>query len=156
MSAATHRAYEAVAAYVGRRGAVLLIFGTIWLAVAYGILTGASEQAVTPNAALFHVLLPIWIRVTLWGGCALLAILAALAFTPRLQAVGYVALFLPPAERALSYLGGWVVSVFTDGGAEGAWVPGLTWMAVAIFVIIEARTHEQWPPAAARHTRGPQ
>ncbi len=48
---AARRISHNVAAYLGRRGTVLLVFGVIWALIASGVATGASEEIIDPNTA---------------------------------------------------------------------------------------------------------
>lgn len=139
--AAFHRARRAL----GVKGFLLLLLSLAWSLRAYSIASGSEQTAVTPDPALFHLDLPIWARITLWGGCAVAAAFCAVANAPQYQGVGYAFAFIPPAERAASYFGSWVVHLLTDGsaGVAGAWVPASTWAIAATMVLCMALIKEQ-------------
>lgn len=129
---------------LGVKGILLLLVSFVWSLQAYSIASGAGVAVTVPNEALFHLALPIWVRCTLWGGCAAVAAFCAVAHAPRLQGIGFAAAFLPPAERGLSYLGSWLVHVLTDGssGVAGAWSQASSWLLVATFILLLAILRE--------------
>jgi hypothetical protein len=90
---------------LGYRGGDLLLFGGVYVAIGLSVLSdpGYIEE-------LVHTHLPLWFRLFLWVGFGIFAMLAA--FKPRLRALGFAALAIPPAERALS--NGWAVLHFFD------------------------------------------
>jgi hypothetical protein len=133
--------------HLGHRGLILLVVGFLWVLRGYSIATGAE---VNPAGAqgLFHLMMPDELRAWLWLGSGLLAIAAATWDTPRWQAVGFGVLIVLPAERCLSYLGGWLVHLLSrwwpelDGYPDG-WATAIGWAAVVVVIGICAH----WPEA---------
>jgi hypothetical protein len=50
---------------------------------------------------LIHTQIPLPIRIAIWSGAGIVAILAA--FLPRFEIIGFALLFIGPAERFLSF-----------------------------------------------------
>jgi hypothetical protein len=82
--------------WFGYRGAALLIFGIIYVFMGVAI---TFNRAVDP--ALIHTQIPFPIRIAIWSGAGMVAILAA--FLPRWEIIGFALLFIGPAERFLSF-----------------------------------------------------
>jgi hypothetical protein len=82
--------------WFGFRGAALLIFGIIYVFMGVAI---TFNRTVDP--ALIHTQIPFPIRVAIWSGAGVIAILAA--FMPRWEIIGFALLFIGPAERFLSF-----------------------------------------------------
>lgn len=91
-------AWHWVVAWVGFRGAALMIFAAAYMGIGVGVL----GNPVVP-AQLFHSQLPVWFRVALWIGTAVVAIAGATFDRPHWQSYGFAALFLAPGERMISY-----------------------------------------------------
>ena len=87
-----------VADRIGFRGLFLTMFGLMFFVIGLGVLANPA-----PDPYLWHTQLPIWFRLTIWGGAGLAAVCAA--WQPRLQPVGFAALFVGPAERFVSFTG---------------------------------------------------
>lgn len=123
---------------LGFRGLIMILFGVGWITRGLAIATGASAAVQA---------LPAWLGAGLWAGTGVAALACAVYLTPRLQALGYALLFIPPAIWSLSYLGAWFVSVVSgDGGVPGAWSSGTAWGIFALLVMIESRRGEPAPP----------
>lgn len=89
---------------VGRRGAVLLILGTMWLIIGLSV-WGAPTP---PNRiAAAHELIPVTLRVTAWSSAGLLAISSAFRRDPGGDRWGFYALAAMPAERSA----GWLIGI---------------------------------------------
>lgn len=128
-------------ARLGRRGAILLTFGAIWLIVAASI---PNEVQPPEDSWLFHVELPVPLRVFLWVFTGLVAM--AHAFTSRGAGTdrwGFIALILMPAERSVSYFLGWLASYIEvlEGGYPRGYLPGSVWLLVVTAVLVIAG----WP-----------
>jgi hypothetical protein len=91
------RTARRVVRYIGFRGAALILFALSYIGIGIGIIGNPQT-----DSGLVHTMLPIWLRVSLWCGSGLIA-LAAAVVCPRWQSIGFGVLFLPPAQRALSY-----------------------------------------------------
>lgn len=130
--------------HLGRRGKVLLALGVAWMLQGYAIAEDAVLQPVDTNG-LFHLALPVPLRVSLWVGCGALACLAAWYQAPRYQAIGFAALVLMPFERCLSYAGGWVIYLIlgAESGYEQGWSSAATWGAVVAVIMVVADWPEQ-------------
>jgi len=129
-------------AKLGRRGAVLLILGVIWLFI--GISTIADPYASGGrNLGLFHEALPSWLRATLWIGTALLALSSAWRAAGRRDDWGYMALILMPIVRAMSYLWAWLLNLIPGPpvGDPTGWLGFIVWGTVAVLVF----TISGWP-----------
>ena len=86
-----------VVRYVGFRGAALLLFALAYIGIGVGVLGNPMRES-----GLLHTMLPEWFRVALWVGAGVFAIVSAV-ICPRWQSIGFGVLFVPPAQRALSY-----------------------------------------------------
>jgi hypothetical protein len=82
---------------LGYRGLILLMFGLIYIMIGLSIL-GAEDY----RPELVHTHLPLWFRLTLWIVPGIVSV--AVSIDHKWQALGFGLLFLPPAERAISYL----------------------------------------------------
>lgn len=127
---------------LGRKGTILVILGAMWALQGWAIFTSAVLVP-EDTQGLFHLALPVPVRVSLWAVCGVGAMVCAFWQPPRFQAAGYAALVLPAAERCLSYLIGWGISVFTDGGYEDGWSAAAIWLAVVTILEVVAG----WPEA---------
>lgn len=124
---------------VGFRSPALTFLAFVWLAVGARLLTASDPDP-------FHKLpieyLPMQVRVLLWW---LPAILAGIAAWVRVvpSRVGFVALVIPAAFRALSFTGAAATGLLT--GDYPFWVAALVeavvWAGVTGYVIVAAA----WP-----------
>lgn len=83
---------------IGRRGAVLLTYGILWIVVGLGVYGSAGI-----GQGLLHELIPSQVRGALWVGTGLLAVVYAWRPRGMSDALGFAALYLAPAIRVLSY-----------------------------------------------------
>lgn len=81
---------------LGYRGLALTMFGAMFAVIGVGVLGNPVR-----DAQLLHTLLPIWVRVGLWTVAGLSGVVTA--WRARWQPLGFAALTIPPAERALSF-----------------------------------------------------
>lgn len=128
---------------LGRRGGVLLILGAIWIALGVDILV---DPVIVPGEGLFHLLIPLPFRVGLWVGCGVLAITGAVYQSPRWQGVGFVALIIPPVQRAASYAGSVILEVTVDRGTYAVIPLLLMFSCLSLLILIIAG----WPEDAGR------
>jgi len=124
---------------LGRRGAVLLFLGVIWLFI--GISTITDPYASGRNHGLFHEALPPWLRATLWIGTALLALSSAWRVAGRRDDWGYMGLILMPTVRSMSFLWAWMIDLLGGIGDPTGWLGAIVWGTVTILVY----TISGWP-----------
>lgn len=145
---------------LGVKRAALLTIGFAWMGEALSIIDGSSDAAVQADPNLLHLSFPLWVRVAIWGGSGLVVLLCVPLYR---RIVGGVAWFsaaawffavLPLAERAASFWGGWITSLLTDGGVEGAWVQALKLTAYAAGFVALAAIREA-PPGYIERRRAP-
>lgn len=114
---------------LGRRGAMLITLGITYL------LLGMSRlvRPVTERSGVFHTHIPDWVGAAIWAGTGLAAV--GFAFR-RNDSCGWIALYLAPVERILSYLGG-VIMWLAPGGIPGY---GYGWYGALIYFPLIAAT----------------
>ena len=119
---------------LGRRGAILLAYGTVWALYGYGQLI--SPPQAQPGLKLALQMLPLTVWAGLWIATGVLAIGAA--FLPQgVDWFGFVALVLIVLPWTLSYLASWILGDFPRG-----WVAAAVWGAIAVPVIVVAGWRE--------------
>lgn len=119
---------------LGRRGAILLAYGTVWSLFGYGQLISPIKQQ--PGLTLALQLLPLDVWGWLWICTGAFAIVAA--FLPQgVDWFGFVALVLIVLPWTLSYLASWIMGDFPRG-----WVAAAVWGAIAVPVIVVAGWRE--------------
>ena len=128
-------------AHIGRRGAMLLLLGVLYVVIGSGVF---SEPVIDEGRyLLLHQYLPDWLRFGLWATTGLIAV--AFAFRPlgRSDAPAWLALYLMPAERVISYI--WAFADFYlplgGPGYERGWVGAALYSIVLGVVVICAG----WP-----------
>jgi hypothetical protein len=129
---------------VGRRGSILISFGLAWLVIGTTLL---DTRAVTPGGDdLFFEQLPIVIRAWGWIVFGLLAIAAAIAPPGPPDWLGFAALYVMPAIRAVSYLWGWLASLDHQGGYPPGWRAAIFYLIFLAVLITCAGWREPLPP----------
>jgi hypothetical protein len=119
---------------LGRRGAILLSYGTVWALYGYGQLV--SPQPDQRGLTLATQVLPLHVWGWLWIATGILALGAA--FVPQgVDWFGFVALVLIVLPWMLSYLVSWLLGDFPRG-----WVAAAVWAVIAIPVIVAAGWRE--------------
>ena len=87
---------------VGRRGASLLLFAMVWFAVGLRLITEVDEDPLHTNLT---EILPLWLRVAIWWIPAVVALVTICwPSGGSRNKWGFVALVLPAALRAVSFL----------------------------------------------------
>ncbi|MEU6552128.1 hypothetical protein ABZ915_17855 [Streptomyces sp. NPDC046915] len=125
---------------LGRRGAILLSYGTVWSLIGYAQLVTPQPQQ--PGLQLALDLLPLRAWGWLWMAAGLIAI--GSAFAPQgLDWPGFLALPLIVLPWWLSYLTAWLQGTFPRG-----WVAAAVWAGIAVPVLVVAGWRE--PPRVKR------
>lgn len=122
---------------LGYSGLVLGVFGWFWFWIGVGVIARPDY-----DQHLIHTHLPIWARVALWCVCG--AASMVLAWFRPAHNIGFALLFIPPAERAISYC----VALFA--GPNLQWVVGAAvWSSMTLAVVLFAAWPE--PPDRTEH-----
>ena len=127
-------------ARIGRRGAILLLLGTLWIVQGLAIATAPGSRE--PGAyTLLHEQLPTAVRVTLWCGTGLVAVLFAFRPHPAGDGPGFGALIVQPVVRFGSFFYGAVAQAIPGGspGYPRGLIGAATWATIAALVILIAR-----------------
>lgn len=125
---------------LGRRGAILLSFGFIWVASGYGRIV--QPQPDQRGLKLLLDLAPLTVWGWLWVAAGLIAVVSA--WLPEgADWPGFLALPLVLLPWMLSYVATWLL-----GDYERGWVAALVWGAAAVPVLVVAGWRE--PPRPKR------
>lgn len=154
---------------LGRRGAVLVMLGGLWVLQGIGI--AVSPRTREPGAEfLFHEQLPIWLRFCLWAGTGLIAAwFAFLREPPGRDAPGFIALVIMPLERAASFGVGFALWAYHVASERIAWLPGsdtpigyprgligtATWLTIAGLIMVVAGWADPRNRALTHRPAGP-
>ena len=123
---------------LGRRGAILLSYGTVWSL--YGYAQVVSPPPDQRGLALATQMLPLTAWGWLWVTAGLVAIVAA--FMPQgADWFGFVGLALIVLPWVTSYLATWALGDFPRG-----WVAAAVWAVIAVPVIVVAGWREPVRP----------
>lgn len=123
-----------IANQIGYRGLTLMTFGAMFMVLGVGVL---ANPMVDPN--LWHTHLPIWFRMLIWSGAGATALVVA--WRPQWQWLGFSALFVGPAERAMSF-GAAMVMEPSLGRLTGTAIYLLLTLTVVLFA--------SWPEPSRR------
>lgn len=119
---------------LGRRGAILLSYGTVWSLYGFAQITSPQPDQRGLNLAVQMLPLDVW--GGLWITTGLLALAAA--FMPQgADWFGFVGLVLIVLPWTLAYLVSWLQGDFPRG-----WVAAAVWAAIAVPVIVVAGWRE--------------
>jgi hypothetical protein len=125
---------------LGRRGAILLSYGLVWVLVGFAQITSPQpdQRGLKPLLEVWP--LPVW--GWLWVATGLVAI--ASAWMPQgLDWPGFLALPLMVLPWMGSYAMAWISGEFPRG-----WVAAIVWGAIAVPVLVVAGWRE--PPGVKR------
>ena len=114
-----------------RRARVLRILAALWLLM--GVVVAVSDSAIDPGDAILYEVLPVPVRVAMWGIPAIVALTAS--YRHRWQDAGWMTLAIMPAERAISH--GWSLAHGLIPGEP----PGTTWEGAASLLLWAGITH---------------
>ena len=119
---------------LGRRGAILLSYGTVWALYGYGVLIAPRQNLIGLELAL--QLLPQAVWGWLWITAGLIAL--ASAWLPQgVDWPGFLALPLIVLPWMTSYLAAWI-----QGDNPRGWVAAAVWAAIAVPVLVVAGWRE--------------
>jgi len=125
---------------LGRRGAILLSYGSVWALYGYGQLI--SPQPDQRGLTLALQMLPLDAWACLFIAAGLVAVVAA--WVPQgVDWFGFVALVLIVLPWMTSYLASWILGDFPRG-----WVAAAVWAVIAVPVLVVAGWRE--PPRMKR------
>lgn len=138
------RVARRLARALGRRGAILLTYGSVWML--YGYAQVVSPQPDQRGLRPVLNVMPLAAWGWAWVVCGLVATVAA--WLPQgADAVGFLALPLIVLPWMTSYLVAWVTGEFPRG-----WVAAAIWGLIALPVIVVAG----WPePPRPKRVEGP-
>lgn len=129
----TCRAVRRLMRQLGRRGAILLSYGTVWSL--YGYAQVVSPQPDQRGLTLAVQMLPLDVWGWLWTTAGLIALVSAW-FPQGTDWPGFLALPLIVLPWMLSYLTSWIQGDFPRG-----WVAAAVWAVIAVPVLVVAG----WP-----------
>ena len=125
---------------LGRRGAILLCYGTVWALYGFAQITAPQPDQRGLQPLLERVPLTVWGWA--WVITGLIAIVSA--WMPQgLDWVGFLALPAMVLPWLGSYLAAWITGEFPRG-----WVAALVWGVIAVPVLVVAGWRE--PPRIKR------
>ena len=128
---------------LGRRGAILIVMGAAWILL--GIATFLSPQQPGTENLLHVILIPRAVEGAAWIVSGFVAVVYAHRTDDE---YGFLALYIMPAIRALSFFLGWLDSlspVGSDGYSRG-WFSALFYLIMILFIVICAGWPEPAPP----------
>ena len=125
---------------LGRRGAILLCYGTVWALYGYAQIVSPQPDQRGLTAALELMPLDAW--GALWVAIGIVALVSAWLPQGR-DWVAFLLLPLMVVPWIVSYLIAWIVGDFPRG-----WVATLVWAAIAVPVWVVAGWRE--PPRVKR------
>ncbi|GGV45549.1 hypothetical protein [Streptomyces spectabilis] len=140
------RAARRLARILGRRGAILLCYGTVWALYGYGQLVSPQPDQRGLRLLLDRIPLDAW--AWMWIATGLLAVVFSWLPQGR-DAPGFVALVLIVLPWMGAYAAAWIMGEFERG-----WVAALIWGVIAVPVIVVAGWREPPRPKRLRAADG--
>jgi hypothetical protein len=148
---------------IGRRGAILVITGLIWLCYGFAVFAHPrSQRFSTPTQPepiyVFDLLQNHWMGVV-WFLCGIVAIVCGLLRSRRTihprDGIGFNAILVPSILWTLLYLWSQIIYWFTGGvyGNPGALFGFLVWALVTAFILIIAGWPDPTDPRVIVRTR---
>ncbi|ARX81505.1 hypothetical protein SMD44_00903 [Streptomyces alboflavus] len=134
------RALRRLGRMLGRRGAILLSYGTVWALYGYGQLVSPQPDQRGLRLLLDRIPLDVW--AWMWIAAGLLAVISAWLPQGR-DWTGFLALVVIVLPWMGSYAASWAMGEFNRG-----WVAALIWGVIAVPVIVVAGWRE--PPRPKR------
>lgn len=125
---------------LGRRGAILLCYGTVWTAIGWGQIVQPQPDQRGLKLLLDILPLPVW--GSLWIAAGLIAVVCAWA-PPGRDAPAFLALPLIVVPWMASYFAAWLFGDFPRG-----WAASAVWAAITVPVLVVAGWQE--PPRRKR------
>lgn len=118
--------------HIGVRAEGMILAAGLWGLIGIGTLTGQSLDR--PGA--WHALLPTGIRVTLWLGAAIAALITACSV--RWSPLGLGLLTVAPMIYLVSYLSAWVLELIPGPppGDPGGWYRASIYAVLVAFVVL--------------------
>lgn len=128
---------------LGNRGWDLVQIGLIWVVVGWSI----TQRDPDPQDRVPLEYLGVPVRVAIWYAAAAIAIAVALWGSTRTPGwvgdhLGFAALVMPAALRALSYWTAWAEGALGLGGAQSLWPNAVLWTTVCLLIYRLARRPE--------------
>lgn len=138
---------EVLGRRLSRRGAVLALLGIVFIVIGASTPTAAQPPR---ESALFHAVLPPWLRAAAWLGTGVVALVFAPIRRPGADRFGFTALVVMPVLNTASYFVAWILYLLPlEPGVIGTgrgWSAAAVWMAVTGLVIVCAG----WPDPTPR------
>jgi len=130
-------------ASIGRRGAILIAMGVAWMLL--GISTFVNPNTPGAEHLLHNIIFTNTVEGCLWIASGVIAVIFAHRTDDE---YGFLALYVMPAIRTLSYFLGWLDYLSPVGGAGFAlgWFSTLFYLIMIVFIVICAGWPE--PPKA--------
>lgn len=128
--------------HVGRRGRVLLFFGSLDVVYAVSLAAPGKQTRSDPFFMWLASIAPLWVWAISWG---LVGVACLWRAFKRRDALGYTAAACLKVYWGLLSAGGWVF-----GGVERGWVAAVIWLGLAWLV---GRVLAPWPEPG--DTKGP-
>lgn len=117
---------------LGRRGAILLAYGALWLMFAYAIYTIPEQRAADPLGRW----MPPNCRASLWALTGLVAVVYAFA-KRRSDTPGFMALYVMPTLMFLSYMAAWAYWLIGDPlGFKLGWLQALSFVSLSVPIVV--------------------
>lgn len=121
---------------VGLRGWGLALLGVVWVLIGVGVAVGASNPP--DNQALWHVIIPRWMRAAMWIVTGLVALVGAR--WRRCSDIALGVLTIMPTVRLTSYIAAWVTYLIpgVPEGSKWGWYSGAFYIVMLGFVVLVA------------------